>query len=762
MNRFWMIFSALIVAATMAFAQVPGSVVITEVMYDDTASTDLEWVELHNTTGTAIDLSDWVLVDDSVYPADGGEGAIQIPAGTSIAAGAYLVISRDFTEIPGAVQCTQITASWILGNSGDNLALYTAATGGTLIDGSLTVFFPDLAGTNLGNSIEKCDPNAPWTSDVAAWHESTNQYATTGRYRHCTPGFANSPCADLIPPTISYCLALSNTAVDVLFSENVEQSSAENVDNYSLNPGGYTPSLAQRDPVNFALVHLTFDLLPNNSYTLFANDVLDLFGNPAIDITCEFTVNVTVAPGDVVITEIMYDDTETTDAEWVEIHNTTNNPIDISGWVLTDDDVYPGNGGEGVIEIPAGTILAANGFAILCRVDLPEINDEVICTPLIGSWTLGNNGDNLALFTAASGGMLVDGSLSVNYPDLAFSNAGNSIEKCDYTSGYSGDPADWTETKVLFASSGRYRHITPHAQGFCCPDPAFGTIELIVAGPPTWAYRLLHVGGCIDKVIFTSFCTGTTGSVDGEVLNAGWSVLPDGDGNDGDSIIFVAATPLNAGSLDGFQLNHPWCSDFVNWTAGGNSGTVDGPLPVELNGFSAVAGNGEVLLNWSTASESGLDRFELRRDGQLIAQLDARNNASGANYNYTDGGLVNGQTYSYELSVLSLNGDRDVLAVLSATPNANNSVVTEFALYQNYPNPFNPSTSIRFDLAEASDVTLSVYNISGQKVAELVNGQLNAGAHSVNFDGANLSSGVYLYRLTAGSFTAQSKMVLLK
>ncbi len=86
----------------------------------------------------------------------------------------------------------------------------------------------------------------------------------------------------------------------------------------------------------------------------------------------------------------------------------------------------------------------------------------------------------------------------------------------------------------------------------------------------------------------------------------------------------------------------------------------------------------------------------------------------------------------------------------------------EFALYQAYPNPFNPTTAISYQLAASSLVNLTVYDIAGRKVAELVNGWRNAGMHEVNFDASNLASGIYLYRLSAGDFTASGKMVLMK
>ncbi len=95
---------------------------------------------------------------------------------------------------------------------------------------------------------------------------------------------------------------------------------------------------------------------------------------------------------------------------------------------------------------------------------------------------------------------------------------------------------------------------------------------------------------------------------------------------------------------------------------------------------------------------------------------------------------------------------------------------TTFRLEQNYPNPFNPSTTIQYDVSSRTHVVLLVYNILGQKVAELVNGEKDAGHYEVRFEASGLSSGVYLYRLQAGSASTSSaqsfvqtrKMVVLK
>ncbi|MCK9483009.1 MAG: T9SS type A sorting domain-containing protein [Candidatus Marinimicrobia bacterium] len=93
---------------------------------------------------------------------------------------------------------------------------------------------------------------------------------------------------------------------------------------------------------------------------------------------------------------------------------------------------------------------------------------------------------------------------------------------------------------------------------------------------------------------------------------------------------------------------------------------------------------------------------------------------------------------------------------------ANPELPKVYALKQNYPNPFNPTTTIRFDLPKNSDVNLVVYDLMGREVAKLANGHMNAGYYTINFNAANLPSGVYIYRLKAGNFVSVKKLMLLK
>ncbi len=89
-------------------------------------------------------------------------------------------------------------------------------------------------------------------------------------------------------------------------------------------------------------------------------------------------------------------------------------------------------------------------------------------------------------------------------------------------------------------------------------------------------------------------------------------------------------------------------------------------------------------------------------------------------------------------------------------------VVNNYELSQNYPNPFNPSTKISFNLPTREFVKLKVYDITGKLVSTLINDELSSGSHFVDFNGVNLSSGIYFYALSTPNFSETKKMILVK
>lgn len=119
-------------------------------------------------------------------------------------------------------------------------------------------------------------------------------------------------------------------------------------------------------------------------------------------------------------------------------------------------------------------------------------------------------------------------------------------------------------------------------------------------------------------------------------------------------------------------------------------------------------------------------------------------------------------TYNYKCTPHESMG---MTGIINAQPNSINqieSVVNSFELKQNYPNPFNPVTKINFSIPKSGFVKINIYDETGKLIKSIVNETLNQGLYSVDFDGSNLSSGIYFYKMETTDFTDIKKMVLLK
>ncbi len=140
------------------------------------------------------------------------------------------------------------------------------------------------------------------------------------------------------------------------------------------------------------------------------------------------------------------------------------------------------------------------------------------------------------------------------------------------------------------------------------------------------------------------------------------------------------------------------------------------------------------------------------------------NSNSPKDYSFVDDKISDGKPayrtgrYSYRLKQIDNDGQFEYSKTIEVDMNG----VKKFELSQNYPNPFNPTTTIRFNLPEAGNVKLTLFNILGQELRSLVNEFQESGVHTINFDASELNSGMYIYKIESGSFTQTRKMTLVK
>ena len=215
--------------------------------------------------------------------------------------------------------------------------------------------------------------------------------------------------------------------------------------------------------------------------------------------------------------------------------------------------------------------------------------------------------------------------------------------------------------------------------------------------------------------------------------------------------------------IDGIKIDTVWCG-------------VTRTLPVELSSFVCTLNGRDIQLNWDTKTEKNSDKFVIEKKNSYVNSSDwmttgsvkaAVLSNSQKNYSFTDKDLQAGK-YQYRLKMIDNDGTfsySDVIEIEISLPKT-------FELNQNYPNPFNPSTKISYSLPSDSRLIIKVYNITGEKVGQIVNNDQPGGYYIVNFNSTSLSksisSGIYFYRILAvekvsgTNFSSIKKMILLK
>jgi hypothetical protein len=230
-------------------------------------------------------------------------------------------------------------------------------------------------------------------------------------------------------------------------------------------------------------------------------------------------------------------------------------------------------------------------------------------------------------------------------------------------------------------------------------------------------------------------------------------------------------TYIDKNILDGYIYNYSVSAYNLNGIISTVGATVTTSVLVPLKSPENLSGivlpGGKIVLFWKNNSTT--------EDGSIIERsvVDSTNfielvKTIGEDSTYTDSTGQSGLKYFYRIAayrdtIISAYSNKiSLVNLVTGTTNLLSGVPKKYELYQNYPNPFNPSTQIRIALPKQSHVAITIYNILGSVVERLYEGELTAGYHEIQFNAGRLSSGVYIYRMTAGTYSKVLKLVLLK
>ena len=187
-------------------------------------------------------------------------------------------------------------------------------------------------------------------------------------------------------------------------------------------------------------------------------------------------------------------------------------------------------------------------------------------------------------------------------------------------------------------------------------------------------------------------------------------------------------------------------------------------VPVELASFSASVNGSDVTLSWMTATELNNSGFKVERttgeeNWTDLGFVEGHGTTTETQaYSFIDKGLAAG-TYSYRIKQVDFDGS---YKYYNLDQEVEIAAPISYALSQNYPNPFNPTTKIKYAVPFDGFVNIAVFNVLGEKVANVVNSVHKAGNYELTFDATNLASGMYIYRMEAGDFVSIKKMMILK
>ncbi len=773
------------IPATVSRAQI----IINEVMQNPAfvGDTDGEWFELYNQGATDVDINGWTIRDlgTNQHVINHG-GPLPVPAG------GYLVLGKNSDPfINGNVPVGYSYGSSItLGNSSDQIILEDQD--GVEIDRveyDDGASFPDPDGASMELISPSLDNNVGlhWSEAITSW----------GGNDLGTPGAINS-VVDSEPPSLESASALTATSIDVVFSEPVDQISAEQTINYSINNAIGIPVSALQDSLNLDVVHLiVVPMTPGNSYSLTASGIKDITGNTMSEDSVDFVYAQPPGGGDIIITEIMQDPDGINDSngEWFEVYNRTESPIDMTGWRISDN-------GSNAFTISGPFIVPAKDFALFV-VNTDSATNDGLAFERMYDWgssstfTLGNTDDEIIIRNGLTtiDSVVYDG--GVVWPDTLGASMGLADFTLDnnvgtnWTIAHLREPA-YVGTSGNLGSPGTLGvnqnagtsadiQVTPDSLIFYMGTNDSYSLNLTIGNlglaDLVWSVSDLVAGkDCpwltetpTDGVTSPGEETTVVATADAAGLSAGnYQCTIFVSSNDPDSPVSGISVVLNV--LDAVVIGTASIApDLLPIPAAGDT------VPMNIF-FSNKTGIQQETEMWITLVAPGdsVPRFISNPRDLTVAPFDsvrkekilripAKGPAGGYELTISFGTYPSGVVYDSSFTFRkSLTSEKNQAGHVLET-----NIPSEPFLEQNYPNPFNPATEIRYGVNADTWITLKIYNLLGQELATLVDEFQTAGAKSVEWNGksssgSQIGSGIYIYRMTSGRFTKSGKMIMIK
>lgn len=373
-------------------------------------------------------------------------------------------------------------------------------------------------------------------------------------------------------------------------------------------------------------------------------------------------------------------------------------------------------------------------------------------------WTT-NDEYNTGIFKSTDGGITWIQKSSVSSSSVYFNdiNTGWAIGKAGSILKSTDAGETWVSKTSGTTNDLNYIKFYDSILGMCVGNN--GTVLVSTDAGESWV--TLNCGSLNDlqAVTFTNSNTIWICGDNGTILNTtdfgnSWILYDDVTENDLTSLCFTNETTGWIGGMNGTMFKYQ--NDII---------------PVELISFTANASNNEVYLEWITGTEINNYGFEIERyvDAEnwiTVGFVSGQGNSSLPNsYSFTDKNIAGVSKLKYRLKQLDMNGSYEYSNEIEVdiTPD-------KFVLHQNYPNPFNPTTKIRYQLPIESRVVIKIYDILGTEILTLLNTKQGSGVYEIEFNANSLTSGVYVYRITASdpsensgtAFVETKKMILIR